>query len=274
MLTFNLLLRAGSLDPRDVRLVRHKPSRDHHRAIFDAAMRGDQAFHLYQTSQHNPQVVAQFRAAKHLASFAVDPFNQETVFIGIWDRLGEGKATDEGVGSVVQPGRVVFETQLRHEFDAYRGRVIIDWGDGERAWVQRADSKDKPIIEIRKQREDPAFPGFSTFRQALNQIEAVPVSWSEVLRNARGVYLIAHRDRGDQYVGSASGADGFLGRWMNYADGHGGNVAMRELGAEAEAYDVCVLEVVGSNATAEDVFACEESWKAKLGTKVKGLNRN
>ena len=40
---------------------------------------------------------------------------------------------------------------------------------------------------------------------------------------------------GTSTVGSAYGAGGFFGRWVNYADGHGGNVAMRELGAPAEA---------------------------------------
>lgn len=274
MLTFNHLLRAGSLDPRDVRLVRHKPRHDHHRAIFDAAMRGDLAFQLYQETQGIAQVVAQFRAAKQLAGFVVDPTGRQTVFIGIWDRIGERQPTDHVFGSVAQPPPVAFETRLRNEFDDYRGRMVIDWGDGERAWVQRADSQDKRIVEIRKQREDPAFPGFMAFRLALDQIETVPISWSEVLRNSRGVYLVVHRARGDQYVGSASGAGGFLGRWTNYADGHGGNVAMEELEARADAYDVSVLEVVGSNATAEDIFAREEFWKVKLGTRVKGLNRN
>jgi len=234
----------------------------------------DPAFRAYQEAQGSAQVVAQFRAAKHLAGFVVDPTSKQTVFMGIWDRVGERPPTDDGFGSVAQPETVAFETRLRKQYDDYRGRLIINWGDGERAWVQRADLQDKPIIEIRKEREAPAFPGFMAFRLALDQIETVPVSWSEVLRNARGVYLIVHRAGGDQYVGSASGAGGFFGRWTNYADGHGGNVAMRELGAAAEAYDVAVLEVVGSNASAEDIFAREESWKVKLGTRAKRLNRN
>lgn len=273
MLTFNQLLQTGSLDPANVRLVRHKP-KHHHRAIFDAAMRSDQAFREYQETQGSAQVVSQFRAAKHLAGFVVDPTTKQTVFMGIWDQLGERAPTIAPFGSAPRPDEVAFETRLRSEFDEYRGRLIIGWGDGERAWVQRADLQDKPIIEIRKQREDPAFPGFMSFRHALDQIETVPVSWSEVLRNARGVYLLVHREGGDQYVGSAYGDGGFFGRWANYADGHGGNVAMRELGAPADAYDVAVLEVVGSDATVEEVFEREVLWKVKLGTRVKGLNRN
>ena len=52
------------------------------------------------------------------------------------------------------------------------------------------------------------------------------------------------------------------------------NVGMKELGAMAEAYDAAILEVVGSDATIDDVFARETIWKEKLGTRVKGLNRN
>lgn len=274
MLTFNQILRAGGLDPAEVRLVRHTPRRDLHRVVFDAAIRGEAGFRTYQEAQSSSQVVAQFRAAKHLAGFVVDPLNRQTVFMGIWDRLGERPPTDDGFGSPTRPDSVAFETRLRSDFVDYRGRIIIEWGDGERAWVQRADSQDKPLVELRKEAVDPPFPGFMTFRRSLDQIMTAPVSWTEVLRNARGVYLLLHRARGDQYVGSASGDDGFLGRWTTYADGHGGNVGMKEMGAAAEAYDVAILEVVGTNATAQDIFEREEAWKVKLGTRVKGLNRN
>jgi len=89
-----------------------------------------------------------------------------------------------------------------------------------------------------------------------------------------GVYLLVHRERGEQYVGGTYGADGFLGRWLTYLDGHGGNVAMRELGASANAYDVAILETLGSGDDDSVVAALESAWKVKLGTRVKGLNRN
>jgi hypothetical protein len=49
---------------------------------------------------------------------------------------------------------------------------------------------------------------------------------------------------------------------------------MKELGAKAEAFDVSILEVVGSNALDDQIFDRETLWKKKLGTRVKGLNRN
>jgi len=276
MLTFNQLLHRGGLNPEDVRLVRHRsPNREKHRLVAKAAVIGDAQFQGYQEIQETAQVIDAFRAAKHLAGFVVEPGTKQTLFVGIWDRLGERAAPEaDPFGSRVASISVAFETKLRPEFDAYRGRLVIDWGDGTRAWVQRADKQDKPIVELRRVREEPKFPGFTLFRQSLDEIEAVPVSWAEVLKNARGIYLLVHRDSGDQYVGSAYGEGGFFARWRSYADGHGGNVAMKELGAPAEAYDATILEVVGTDATADDVFACETLWKVKLGTRTKGLNRN
>ena len=88
------------------------------------------------------------------------------------------------------------------------------------------------------------------------------------------MYLLVHRTSGAQYVGSATGGDGFLGRWRGYADGHGGNIAMRELGHPADNYDVRILETAGSGATVEDVYGLESHWKETLGSRAQGLNRN
>lgn len=266
MLTFNQLLHRGGLAPADVRLVRHKPGRHHRRELYDAAMRNEPQFREYQEVQDAEQVITQFRAAKQLAGFFVEPTTKDTLFVGVWDILGEREA---------KPPYIGFKTVLRDEFDLYRGRIVIDWGDGERAWVQRADKQDKAIIEIRQRREDPAFPGFAKLHHPLHEIENVPVAWAEVLRNARGIYLLVHRDSGQQYVGSAYGAGGFFARWLSYADGHGGNVAMKELAASPDAFDAAILEVFGSDVTnLEDVVARENVWKEKLGSKAKGLNRN
>jgi len=95
-----------------------------------------------------------------------------------------------------------------------------------------------------------------------------------VLRNARGIYLLVRRKTGEQYVGSASGSDGFYGRWLTYQDGHGGNLGMRQLAVAASEYDVNILEVAASNATVDEIYARENIWKTKLGTRVVGLNHN
>jgi hypothetical protein len=105
-------------------------------------------------------------------------------------------------------------------------------------------------------------------------VDALPAAWHAPLSATRGIYLLVHRDTGAQYVGSATGADGFLGRWRTYADGHGGNVALKELGHAEDQFDVRILETVGSGASLQDVYDLESLWKVKLGSRVKGLNRN
>jgi hypothetical protein len=109
---------------------------------------------------------------------------------------------------------------------------------------------------------------------SLHEVDALPTSWLEPLRTCRGVYLLVHRETGAQYVGSATGSDGFLGRWRCYADGHGGNRGLRELAHPPDHYDVRILETVGSSATRDDVYDIESIWKEKLGSRVQGLNRN
>jgi hypothetical protein len=79
--------------------------------------------------------------------------------------------------------------------------------------------------------------------------------------------------RPEQYVGSATGADGFHGRWLAYArDGHGGNVALKH--RDPSDYHVSVLEVAGSAATSEEIVGMETLWKQKLQSREMGLNKN
>jgi hypothetical protein len=277
MLTFNQLLRVGSLTPETVRLLRHRDTKPRiHRALYDAAMKLDPRFAQYQERQGTPQVIEHFRNAKYLAGFVAEPITQQTVFVGIWERLEERtERKDNPFEPDPQTSRSIeFNTRRLEQFDDYSGRLVIDWGDGMRAWVQRADNQDKPIVEIRRTKRDPDFPGFLKFQLPLDQVEALYTSWIQVLRNAKGIYLLVRRKTGEQYVGSATGADGFFGRWVCYQDGHGGNVRMREAAAAAAEYDVNILEVTASNATLDEIYERESLWKTKLGTRAHGLNRH
>lgn len=55
--------------------------------------------------------------------------------------------------------------------------------------------------------------------------------WHDRLRAVQAVYLILDEQTGQQYIGSATGHDGLLGRWSDYAktDGHGNNKEFIEL---------------------------------------------
>jgi hypothetical protein len=217
------------------------------------------------------------RSAEILASFVVEPGGQ-TVFVGLWRVRGSevGYLPDpyRVPSGPARDGSVIIDLERLPTLDQYCGRIIVDWGGGERAWVQYAHRRDKEIIELRRQAEEQRFPGFTRFACGLHELDALPATWLEPLRASRGVYLVVHRPSGAQYVGSATGADGFLGRWQGYSDGHGGNAAMRELAHGADEYDVRILETVGSSATVDELYDLESLWKEKLGSRVQGLNRN
>jgi len=136
--------------------------------------------------------------------------------------------------------------------------------------VQRADRKDKAVLEIRKEVKEEPFPGFTQFCWDIDQIAAVPLAWQKVLRNVKGVYLLVCNETGKQYVGSAKGEENLWGRFLDYAKtGHGGNVELKR--RKSRRYQVTILEVVNSDTGIERI---EEAWKRKLMTRQFGLNKN
>lgn len=134
------------------------------------------------------------------------------------------------------------------ELADYRDRAVIEWGAAVRSWVQRAGNQPKPVIEIAEQYE-PRFPGFREFVRPVNDVPTLPNSWQQVLRSVKGVYLLADVESGQQYVGSAKGADSLLGRWLSCIEGgDGGDVGLKAAARKGSRnYQVSVLEVVDEN---------------------------
>ena len=152
------------------------------------------------------------------------------------------------------------------EFENLVGRILIDWGSGTRAWSQWPARQDKPIIELRSQQQDDPFPGFSKFSSAVDEIEFLPNSWQGALGSVAGVYLLVCPTTGEQYVGSAYGEEGFMGRWRAYAmNGHGGNQLL--LNRERSNFSVSILEVASPDMSARDIIERESAWKNKLGSR-------
>lgn len=155
----------------------------------------------------------------------------------------------------------------------YAGRLWIDWGKGYRAWIQRGDRVPKPVLELKRSFGEDPFPGFAALILNLSELEGIPAGWADALRSMKGVYLLTCPKTREQYVGIASGGDGFLGRWREYfSTGHGGNVGLRS--RDPTDYRVSILETVGSAATIADLLTLEARWKDKLQSREMGLNRN
>ena len=226
MLTFNDLLPLEGVDPAQVRLARHQDRRLARGRLYEAWRNDRAAFEAYQSVQVRDV-------------FPVDELSGE---------LRGHRGPQDGVRRDL-PGRRRRPLPARHPrcparqrrlrpvqlrpaaaraLADYRDKLVIDWGAGTRTWVQRAANQPKPVIEIAEQYE-PRFPGFREFVRPVDDVPTLPNGWQQVLRSVKGVYLLVDVESGQQYVGSAKGADSLLGRWMEYAtDGHGGNLGLKE----------------------------------------------
>lgn len=281
-LTFNQLLRSEGIDPGDVRLLRHQTDKVRGRTPYTLWRDDPGAFERYQNTQDSNQR-AHFRG-RYWASFVAPP-DGSTLFVGLYHVHLVGTVPAGAIDAFT--GRGVGEDKGWTEYDQYActradalsdyiGRLFIHWGDtasSRRAWKQRADLQDKPIVELSRTFREEAFPGFTKLIRPLSEIEAMPGAWKEVLASSRGVYLLACPRTREHYVGSASGAGGFLARWRDYvANRHGGNAELKI--RDPSDYLVSILEVAGSAASEADIIAMEGDWKLKLHSRAIGLNRN
>jgi hypothetical protein len=273
-LRFNALLAQFEIKPAQVRLLRHQDSRSSKGRTPYELWRDDRpAFEFYQEGQspnNHPNL-----KSNYWASFVVTP-GGETLLAGFYACRYLGKNTrpwPHAAGLDPVGTCDVYELTLDERLNDLAGRLVIDWGDGLRSWIQRADNQNKVVSEIHQAFREPDFPGFTRFIAPLSKIEGLPAGWVAVLRASRGVYLLTCPKTKEQYVGSATGVDGFHSRWLAYAhDGHGGNVGLKS--RDPSDYRVSILEVAGSTASYEDIIAMETLWKQKLQSREMGLNRN
>ena len=273
VLSFNDLLVLAGIDPVQVRLVRHQDNRLRPGRLYEAWHNDRDAFDAYQSVQRK----ARFQVGDLLASFVVTEA-RKTVFVGLY-RVGgvhtlPGGSFDFVVGHDTS-GQSKYDLQLIDQLADYRDRVVIEWGAGVRSWVQRAGNQVKSVVEIAEQYE-PRFPGFREFVRPIGDVPTLPNGWQQVLRSVKGVYLLVDIESGQQYVGSAKGADSLLGRWMSYTDGgDGGDVGLKAAARTGRRnYQVSVLEVVDENTPDDTIERIESYWKNKLLSRQFGLNRN
>lgn len=275
-LRFNALLAACGISPDEVRLLRHQDSRSSKGRTPYELWRDDRpSFDIYQKGQSFGNR-SKLRGS-YWASFVVGPAG-ETLLAGFYRSRYLGlneveRPWPHTVGSDPVGTCDVYELLEDERLNDLSGRLVIAWGDSERAWIQRADNQDKLILEIREGFREPSFPGFGRLLSSLSKVDAFPASWKSALSSSRGVYLLTCPRTREQYVGSAYGTDGFYGRWLAYTQtGHGGNVGLKS--REPADYQVSILEVAGSVSTVEDILAMEILWKRKLQSLEMGLNRN
>ena len=273
---FNTVLQAAGFNLGDIRLLRHKDNRaDKGRTPYELWRDNRDQFNLYQATQSIKN--ARKLRASFWASFVGTP-SDETLFVGIYSvktrRLLEQDTPMPHRDGIDKTGTCyIYDLSIETRLSDLIGKLLIDWGPGERAWIQRADKQDKPIVELRTGFKEPEFPGFLKLVAPLSKLNRLPKSWVAVLRASKGVYLLTCPKTKEQYVGSAYGEGGFWDRWQNYVqNGHGGDVALKS--RDPSDYQVSILEVAGTASTENDILAMEGIWKEKLQSREMGLNRN
>ena len=168
--------------------------------------------------------------------------------------------------------------------EALTRRLVVQWSGDPVNWTKPGPvSSAFRIVEI----ADPqavAFPGFDSVLLSYDVLQEVVedsryAAWRTALGAVQGVYLIADTSTGQLYVGKADGGENILGRWLAYArDGHGGNVALRDLAgldpSHARHFQFSILRVFGPSVPTAEVDAAEVHFKRALLTREYGLNRN
>jgi len=273
---FNTILLEADFDVGNIRLLRHKDNRAARgRTPYELWRDNRQQFDLYQSTQSvkNENKLK----APYWASFVGTP-GDETLFVGIYEvknpRLLEQDTPRPHMDGVDEAGSChIYDLAIEPRLGDLVGKLLIDWGPGDRAWIQRADQQDKRITELRTEFKEPDFPGFLNFMESLSRLDKLPNGWVVVLQSSQGIYLLTCPRTKEQYVGSATGEGGFWSRWHEYAQtGHGGDVALKS--RDPSDYQVSILEVAGTASTVDDILGMERRWKLKLQSREMGLNRN
>lgn len=273
---FNTILREAALPLSDVRLLRHKDQRAAKgRTPYELWRDNRQKFELYQSTQGIKN--RKYLNSRYWASFVGTP-NNETIFVGLYGVKYRGLLVQDTqmphMDGVDKAGSCdSYELTIEQGFGDLDGKLFIEWGQGKRKWIQRADRQDKRITELRTEFKEPDFPGFLNFIEALSKIDRIPTGWIAAIKSCKGIYLLTCPKTKEQYVGSATGEEGFWQRWQDYIQtGHGNNEALKS--RDPSDYQVSILEVAGTALTPDDIIRLEQRWKSKMQSREMGLNRN
>lgn len=274
------LLKARGLDvSAKVKMLRHQDNR------YDIARIYREGFiEFYQSNQ-----AADILKCAYIVSFLGLEGNTAQ-FIGVWRVKGrlatENVVVPDGYPypeHYQNPGEYYYALEEVPGFEDIKERVIMDWGKSTRSWHQWLTKK--TVLEILPVGYVAAFPGYLDFVLSFDELTGIidnPAAnkvWHNMLGAIAGIYLITDKKSGHQYVGSAYGQNGVLGRWRTYVrTGHGGNKELMALLSENDGYkrnfQFTLLRTLPATLTAKEVISFERLYKRKLGSIAHGLNLN
>lgn len=186
-------------------------------------------------------------------------------------------------------GGVGYDADEMKEYEQYFGRVVVEYHNPCRTMGRKYENvmHELEVVQIlSEQYTGDEFPGYENVRLSYPRLKSIVErqlpGWVDALKNQKAVYLITDTKTGKLYVGSATSQTGMLlQRWSNYvADGHGGNVELRELVKQQgfdyvkQNFQYSILE--NYNARMDDgyILKRESWWKETLRTREFGYNKN
>lgn len=230
-----------------------------------------------------------FGNCDYIFSFLGDESTKAT-FVGVYRR----KTTNKFDISLVPAG---YPLDVEHDLyfydfekvsllDDLTDRLIIDWGKSTKSWHQWVcQDKDKEVIEILPAGYTKDFPGYDDLLLTFDELNTIIKNkdanriWHLMLGSVAGVYLIVDSATGLQYIGSAYGEEGLIGRWKTYIETkHGGNKILisllREDPDRYKRFQFSILQTLPRSMNRDQVVRKEQVFKQKLGTRSFGLNDN
>lgn len=278
-LYLNDILKRNGIDPERTKLIRHSLKHKRCKSCYDNNFIDD-----YQKIQSKNF----FNKCDFVLSFISEP-GTSAKFIGCY-KVGPGKPIKKTfmpkgfpVPEMFLEDEYFFDLQPSELMADLKERLIIDWGKATVVWQQWA-TNEKAVLAIQS---NPKYAFLGYDKVVLSYIELKEImtdkilyeNWHTALSSVYAIYLIVDKTDAKQYVGSAYGEDGLLGRWKCYIDTkHGGNKKIEELicnyHERYENFQFSILQILPKTIMQEEVIKIESLYKRKLLSKEFGLNDN
>lgn len=285
MLTINRLLEFAGLDmSKRIKIARHH---DTTRNIDIHELYALHEFEIYQAYQEQNR----FKDCDYLVSCLGLEKNQ-ALFVGVYEVKGitevEGFPKDINVsfkGKVKNGSKYKYDLHKLSGFEDFEKRLVINWQIIAQSWYQWIDTNEKEVVQLLPKGYVREFPGYYDINIVYRELQEIISDynanslWHKMLSSIAGIYLIVDTESGMQYVGSASGKEGILGRWRDYVNnGHGNNLKLKEILSEqpnrVHKFKFSILRTLPNTLTKTEVVEIEGKYKEKLGSRAYGLNSN
>jgi len=173
---FNIILRAAGFNLADVRLLRHKDTRAAKgRTPYELWRDNPSQFDFYQSTQNIKK--RKVGSVQNTGHPSLARRMMKTLFVGIY-HVKSWSLTEQDLPKTAYGWRGTWRVRAHfyelvpvEEFGDLIGKLLIEWGEGDRAWIQRADQQDKKILELRPNiQRGLIFPGFLSFMEPLSRL--------------------------------------------------------------------------------------------------------